>query len=118
MEQPQLTSRVVDLFLELCAIPSPPGQERAVADRVTRELDAIGLEWDEDGCGPGDRLDGRERPLPRCPANVDGGVPIFLCAHFDTVPLDGELEPVRRGRRSSATPAARSSARTTSRRSR
>ena len=37
MQQP-LTSPLVDLFLELCAIPSPPGEERAVADRVTREL--------------------------------------------------------------------------------
>ncbi len=93
MEQPQLTSRVVDLFLELCAIPSPPGQERAVADRITRELDTIGLEWDEDGCGPviGSTAG---NVLCRLPGNVDGGVPIFLCAHFDTVPLDGDLAPV------------------------
>ena len=93
MEQPQLTSRVVDLFLELCAIPSPPGQERAVADRVIRELDAIGLEWDEDGCGPAIGSTAGN-VLCRVPGNVDGGVPIFLCAHFDTVPLDGDLEPV------------------------
>ena len=72
MEQPQLTSRVVDLFLELCAIPSPPGQERAVADRITRELDAIGLEWDEDGCGP--RIGSTAgNVLCRVPGNVDGG---------------------------------------------
>ena len=32
--------------------------------------------------------------LCRLPGGSDGGVPIFLCAHFDTVPLDGELEPV------------------------
>ena len=93
MEQPQLTSRVVDLFLELCAIPSPPGQERAVADRVTRELDAIGLEWDEDGCGPAIGSTAGN-VLCRLPGTRDGGVPLFLCAHFDTVPLDGELEPV------------------------
>ncbi len=93
MEQPQLTSRVVDLFLELCAIPSPPGQERAVADRITRELDAIGLEWDEDACGPAIGSTAGN-VLCRLPGRVDGGVPIFLCAHFDTVPLDGELRPV------------------------
>ena len=92
MEQPQLTSRVVDLFLELCAIPSPPGQERAVADRVTRELDAIGLQWDEDGCGPAIGSTAGN-VLSRLPGKADGGVPIFLCAHFDTVPLDGDLEP-------------------------
>lgn len=93
VEQPQLTSRVVDLFLELCAIPSPPGQERAVADRIIRELDAVGLEWDEDGCGPAIGSTAGN-VLCRVPANADGGVPIFLCAHFDTVPLDGDLEPV------------------------
>jgi tripeptide aminopeptidase len=93
VEQPQLTSRVVDLFLELCAIPSPPGQERAVADRILRELDAIGLEWDEDGCGPAIGSTAGN-VLCRLPANAAGGVPIFLCAHFDTVPLDGDLRPV------------------------
>ena len=93
MEQPQLTSRVVDLFLELCAIPSPPGQERAVADRIIRELDLIGLEWDEDACGPAIGSTAGN-VLCRVPANADGGVPVFLCAHFDTVPLDGDLEPV------------------------
>ena len=93
MEQPQLTSRVVDLFLDLCAIPSPPGEERAVADRVTRELGAIGLEWDEDDCGP---VIGSTAGniLCRVPGKSDEGTPIFLCAHFDTVPLAGGLEPV------------------------
>ncbi|HET7514704.1 MAG TPA: hypothetical protein VFJ60_07870, partial [Gaiella sp.] len=83
MEQPQLTSRVVDLFLELCAIPSPPGRERAVADRVIHELEAIGLEWDEDGCGPAIGSTAGN-VLCRLPGRTDGGVPIFLCAHFDT----------------------------------
>ena len=40
-------SRPVELLVELCAIPSPSGDERAVADRITRELDAIGLAWEE-----------------------------------------------------------------------
>ncbi len=93
MEQPQLTSRVVDLFLELCVIPSPPGEERAVADRVARELGSIGLEWDEDASGPAIGSTAGNI-LCRLPGKADGGVPIFLCAHFDTVPLDGELEPV------------------------
>ena len=47
-EQPRLTSPLVDLFLELCAIPSPSGRERAVADRVGAFLTDLGLEWDED----------------------------------------------------------------------
>lgn len=93
MARPELTSRVVGLFLELCAIPSPPGEERAVADRVARELDAIGLEWEEDGAGP---VIGSTAGniLCRLPGRTEGGVPIFFCAHFDTVPLDGRLEPV------------------------
>jgi tripeptide aminopeptidase len=93
VEQPQLTSRVVDLFLDLCAIPSPPGEERAVVDRVTRELDAIGLDWDEDGCGPSIGSTAGN-VLCRLPGKSGEGMPIFLCAHFDTVPLAGDLEPV------------------------
>ena len=41
-----------DLFLELAAIPSPPGEERAVADVVLRYLRDLGLTPDEDDCGP------------------------------------------------------------------
>ena len=91
--QQQLTSRLTELFLELCAIPSPPGQERAVADRVTRELDAIGLVWEEDDSGPGIGSTAGN-VVCRLPGRSEGGVPIFLCAHFDTVPLEAELEPV------------------------
>ena len=83
---------LLELFLELCAIPSPPGEERAVADRVTRELDAIGLDWDEDGCGPSIGATAGN-VLCRLPGKAHGGIPIFLCAHFDTVPLDGALDP-------------------------
>lgn len=93
MQQPQLTSRLTDLFLELCAIPSPPGQERAVADRVTRELDALGLAWEEDSSGA--RIGSTAgNVMCRLPGDADGGMPIFLCAHFDTVPLEGGLEPL------------------------
>ncbi|MGL6280427.1 MAG: M20/M25/M40 family metallo-hydrolase [Gaiella sp.] len=84
---------LLDLFLELCAIPSPPGEERAVADRVCRELTALGLAWDEDDVG--DRIGSTMgNVLCRVPATVEGGIPIFLCAHLDTVPLDGALVPV------------------------
>ena len=40
--------RLGELFAELCAIPSPFGHERAIADRVTAELRSLGLEVVED----------------------------------------------------------------------
>ena len=92
MQQP-LTTPFLDLFLELCAIPSPPGEERRVADRVARELDRLGLEWEEDDAAS--RLGSSTgNVVCRLPGAVEGGVPLFLCAHLDTVPLDGSLDPV------------------------
>lgn len=91
--QPQLRSPFVDLFLELCAIPSPSGKERAVADRIGAYLSGLGLEWHEDGTAQ--ELDGTAGTLYcRLPATNGGGMPIFLCAHTDTVPPEGPIEPV------------------------
>jgi tripeptide aminopeptidase len=91
--QQPLTSPLLDFFLELCAIPSPPGQERAVADRVGSFLAQLGLEWDEDDAGS--RIGSSSGNVYcRVPGAEEGGTPIFLCAHTDTVPLDGKLEPV------------------------
>jgi tripeptide aminopeptidase len=85
---------VLTLFTELAAIPSPPGDERAVADRVRAYLEALGLEVEEDDAGS--RIDSNTgNLLVRLPASgQNGGVPIFLCAHLDTVPPTGRLEPV------------------------
>jgi tripeptide aminopeptidase len=93
VQQP-LTSPLVDLFLELCAMPSPSGHERAVTDRVTAVLTGLGLEWDEDDAAS--RLDGDAGNVYcRIPStNGEGGTPIFLCAHTDTVPPEGAIEPV------------------------
>jgi tripeptide aminopeptidase len=90
---PRLTSPMLDLFLELCAIPSPSGEERAVADRVGGYLTELGLEWDEDDAAA--ELDGTAGNLYcRLPATNGGGTPIFLCAHTDTVPPEAAIEPV------------------------
>ena len=87
------TSPLLDLFLELCAIPSPSGQERAVADRVGAYLTGLGLEWDEDDAA--ERLDGSTGNIYcRLPGGNGGGTPIFLCAHTDTVPPEAPIEPV------------------------
>jgi tripeptide aminopeptidase len=83
---------VVSLFTELAAIPSPPGEERAVADRVLAYLDELGLEADEDDAGAriGSTMG---NVVARVPATAEG-TPIFLCAHLDTVPPTASIEPV------------------------
>jgi tripeptide aminopeptidase len=84
---------LLDLFMELCAISSPSGKERAVADRVGAYLTELGLAWDEDDAGA--RLDGNSGNLYcRLPATNGTGTPIFLCAHTDTVPPEATIEPI------------------------
>jgi tripeptide aminopeptidase len=84
---------MLDLFLELCALPSPSGRERAVADRVGAFLTGLGLEWDEDDAAS--RLDGEAGNIYcRLPPTNGAGTPVFLCAHTDTVPPEGAIEPV------------------------
>jgi tripeptide aminopeptidase len=85
-------SEAVDLFLELAAIPSPPGEERGVADVVLRYLRGLGLEPDEDDCGP--RIGSTAGNLYARVEPTAEGTPLFLCGHMDTVPPDGKLEPV------------------------
>jgi tripeptide aminopeptidase len=82
------------LFTDLCAIPSPPGEERRVADRVLAELRAHGLDTLEDDTGPavGSSAGNLLTRIP--PPNGAAGAPIFLCAHLDTVPPTGPIEPV------------------------
>jgi len=87
-----MASEVVDLFTELAALPSPPGEERAVADVVIGYLRDLGLSVDEDDAGPkvGSNIGNLFCRLEA----TDGGNPIFLCAHLDTVPPEGPIEPV------------------------
>jgi tripeptide aminopeptidase len=77
-------SDAVDLFVELASIPSPSGEERGVADLVTRYVRDLGLEPEEDEHGN----------IYARIARTAGGTPLFFCAHMDTVPPDGRLEPV------------------------
>jgi tripeptide aminopeptidase len=85
----------LDLFTELAALPSPPGEERAVADAVATYLRDLALEVEEDAAGAkvgstmGNLLC---RVVPH--GTNGGGVPLFLCAHLDTVPPQGPIEPV------------------------
>ncbi|MGH2919043.1 MAG: M20/M25/M40 family metallo-hydrolase [Solirubrobacteraceae bacterium] len=83
--------RLNDTFARLCAIPSPFGSERACAEAVAKELATMGLDVEEDGaaaeagaeCG---------NLLARIPGRTDRS--ILVCAHLDTVPEDGVIEPV------------------------
>jgi len=84
---------LLDHFLELCAVASPSGRERGVADRVGAYLSALGLEWDEDDTAA--ELEGEAGSIfCRLPATSGGGTPLFLCAHTDTVPPEGQIQPV------------------------
>jgi tripeptide aminopeptidase len=89
-----MSSEVVDLFTELAALSSPPGEERPVADVVARYLRDLGLTVDEDDAG-GTVGSNIGNLYCRVESNGNGGgTPIFLCAHLDTVPPTGPLEPV------------------------
>ena len=83
---------VLDLFLELAAVPSPPGEERPVADLVTRYLRDCGLGVDEDGCGP--EIGSTMGNLYTRIEPTAEGEPLLLCAHLDTVPPTAAIEPV------------------------
>jgi tripeptide aminopeptidase len=83
---------VLDLFTELASVPSPPGEERAVADLVLGYLRDCGLMPDEDGSAQaiGSTMG---NVFCRLEATAEGE-PLLLCAHLDTVPPTAGIEPV------------------------
>jgi tripeptide aminopeptidase len=83
--------RLNDTFAELCAIASPFGRERAVADRVAAELRSLGLEVEEDDAAQETGGDAGNL-LARLPGRGERSV--LLCAHLDTVAHEGTVEPV------------------------
>jgi tripeptide aminopeptidase len=91
--RPTWAPDVLSLFLELAALPSPPGRERAVADRVLDYLAALGLEADEDDAGA---KVGSTMGNIFCRLEPTSGseAPVFFCAHLDTVPPEAPIEPV------------------------
>jgi tripeptide aminopeptidase len=94
MPRPGWAPDAISLFLELAALPSPSGEERGVADRVLDYLGSLGLEAFEDDAGPriGSSMGNILSSLGR---NGNGsGLPLFFCAHLDTVPPEGPIKPV------------------------
>jgi tripeptide aminopeptidase len=83
---------VLDLFTELAAVPSPPGEERGVADLVTAFLRDCGVTVDEDDVGA--RIGSTMGNLYARVEPTAAGEPLLLCAHLDTVPPTGPIEPV------------------------
>ena len=93
-----MTEVTLELFTELAALPSPSGEERAVADAVTAYLRDLALDVVEDEAGTrvGSTMGNLFCRVEAHGVN-GGGVPLFLCAHLDTVPPDGPIEPVVEG---------------------
>jgi tripeptide aminopeptidase len=83
--------RMLDRFVRLCEIPSPTGEERAVADAVLAELRELGVEVSEDGAAEAARAEAGNL-IARIPGRGDGW--LMLCAHLDTVPHEGPIEVV------------------------
>jgi tripeptide aminopeptidase len=82
-------ARVVDDFMRLCEIESPSRRERTMADVVTADLRALGLEVEEDASAPATGSDAGN--LLACIPAPEGARTILLCAHLDTVPLDAPV---------------------------
>ncbi len=87
-----MAPEVLDLFTGLASVPSPPGEERAVADLVLGYLRDCGVASDEDESGPGI---GSTMGNIYCRLDPTAdGEPLLLCAHLDTVPPSAPIEPV------------------------
>ncbi len=87
--------RLVHDFTRLCSIESPSLRERAMADAVTTELGAVGLQVEEDGSAAAVGSDSGNL-LARIPG-PEGAPTVLLCTHLDTVPLAAPIDVVREG---------------------
>ena len=84
--------RLLAEFIRLCEIESPSGRERAVAQALMEELRGLGIEVEEDDTASQTGSDSGNL-LARVPG-PEGSPTVLLCAHMDTVPLDGPVEVV------------------------
>jgi tripeptide aminopeptidase len=87
--------RLLADFERYCSIESVSCNERAMADAVTADLRALGLEVTEDTTG-GETGSNAGNLLARI-YGPPGARTILLCAHLDTVPLAAPLDVALRG---------------------
>lgn len=76
-------NRLVDTFLRLAEINSPPKHEKAIAERLSEELSRLGFRVFCDGAGQ--EIGGDTGNIIASKNGNTSGVPILLCAHMDTV---------------------------------
>lgn len=74
-----------DLFVRLAAIRSPSGEEREIAATVKDYVAGLGFTAEEDATAFGPLASGNL--LIRIPGR-GAGLPVALCAHLDTVPIE------------------------------
>ena len=80
---------MLDRFVRLCEIPSPTGEERAVADAVLGELRDMDVEVSEDEAAEPARA-AAGNLIARIPGREDRWVSFF--SHLDTVPHEAPIE--------------------------
>jgi tripeptide aminopeptidase len=88
--QPLGADRLGSTFVQLCEIPSPSGSEAHVAEFVSAELTALGLEVTEDGTAA-ETGAGSGNLVARIPGPA-GASSVMLCSHMDTVPVADRIE--------------------------
>jgi tripeptide aminopeptidase len=85
-------ARLNETFAALCRVRSPFGHERACFDHVAAELRRMGIESSEDGAGLA--ADAECGNLHARVGRADAARTVLLCAHLDTVSVEGPIEPV------------------------
>ena len=84
--------RLLAEFIRFCEIESPSGRERGVAEALKDALSGLGIEVEEDDTASQTGSDSGNL-IARVPG-PEGAPTVLLCAHMDTVPLDGPVEVV------------------------
>ena len=90
------TDRLNALLLDLLRISSPSRKEHAVAERLRREMEALGAEVAVDDAGA--RVGGTTgNVIARVRGRAESAPPLLLSAHMDTVVPCENIRPVVEG---------------------